>query len=100
MKEWTCRVKVGRCSIEDKPRTERPISSTTPDVIAEVQEFVSIGPYLSIEEIALTLDISSGSVYTILHDLLEYRKISARWIPQILTKRKKEKKVSCSKKLK
>ena len=32
---------------------------------------VSIDPHLSIEEIALTQEISSGSVHIILHDVLE-----------------------------
>ena len=78
VKEWARRVKVTRCRIEDEPRTGIPISSTTPDVIAEIQKLVSIDLHLSIEDIPLTPEISSASVHTILHEVLEYRKISAR----------------------
>ena len=97
VKEWARRVKEGRCEIEDRPRTGRPISSSAPEIITQVQELVGMDPHLTIEEIGMILDISSGAVHSILHDTLDYRKMSARWVPKVLTKEQKEKMVSCSK---
>ena len=94
--KWARRVKEGRHGIEDQPRAGRPISSSTPEIITQIQELVGIESHLTIEEIGIILDISSGSVYSILHDTLDYKKISASWIPKLLTKEQKEK-VSCSK---
>ena len=37
------------------------------------------------EEIANTIGISHGSVFTILHDRLGMRKLTARWVPKSLS---------------
>ena len=37
------------------------------------------------EEIAQALDISHGSVSTILHDRLGMHKLTARWVPQSIS---------------
>lgn len=39
----------------------------------------------TVKSIAMTLDMSYGSVYDILHDTLGYRKVAARWVPRSLT---------------
>ena len=99
VKEWARRVKEGRHDIEDQPRAGRPISSSTSEIITQVHELVCNDPHLTIGEIGIILDISSGSVHSILHDTLDYRKRSARWIQKLFTKEQKEKKVSCSQNL-
>ena len=71
-------VKEGRHDIEDQPRSGRPISSSTPEITAQIQELVDIVPNLTIEEIAIIFDISTGSVNSILHDTLDFRNISSR----------------------
>ena len=40
---------------------------------------------IQVEEIAQALDISYGSVSTILHDRLGMRKLTARWVPKSLS---------------
>ncbi|GFO31745.1 histone-lysine N-methyltransferase SETMAR [Plakobranchus ocellatus] len=40
---------------------------------------------MKIREIALKLEILKSSVHEIVHDTLEYRKVSARWVPKMLT---------------
>ena len=92
-------IKVGRCSIEDEPQTGRPHSSTTLDIIAEVQELVSIDPHLSIEEIALTLDISSGSVHTIYTIFSNSERFQRCGKQKSSQKGEIEKRVSCAKEL-
>ena len=40
---------------------------------------------IQVEEIAQALGISHGSVSTILHDRLDMRKLTARWVPKSLS---------------
>ena len=90
MKEWVRRVKEGWHGIEDQLRAGRLISSSNSEIINQVQKLVGIDPHITIEEIGIILEIASGSVHTILHNTLDYRKISARWIPKLLTKEQRK----------
>ena len=51
---------------------------------------------ISLEEIASTLNNSSGSASSTLDNGLVYRKVCARWIPHILTSQQKRDKVAYS----
>lgn len=48
-------------------------------------------------EIAESMDISYGAVIKILHKKLGMRKLSARWVPRLLTIDNKRARVNCSK---
>ena len=61
VKEWADRVKECRHGIEDQPRSGRLISSCTPEIITQVQALIGIDPHLTVEEIGIILDISSGA---------------------------------------
>ena len=49
---------------------------------------------LTVKQIAANASISVGSVDTILHDDLKMQKISARWVPQMLTDENKASRVA------
>ena len=49
---------------------------------------------LTVKQIAANAGISVGSVYTILHDDLKMRKVSARWVPRMLTDENKASRVA------
>ena len=99
VRQWVRQVKEGREDIEDEARSGRPKSASTSGTIAIVEELINDDPHLSVIEIAETVDISTGAVHHILHDVLNLRKVSARWIPKLLTKDQKKQRVSCAKKL-
>ena len=99
VRQWDRQVKEGREDIEDEARSGRPKSASTSGIIAIVEELINDDPHLSVIEIAETVDISTGAVHHILHDVLNLRKVSARWIPKLLTKDQKKQRVSCAKKL-
>ncbi|GFO50035.1 histone-lysine N-methyltransferase SETMAR [Plakobranchus ocellatus] len=40
---------------------------------------------MKLKEISLKLDIPKTNVYEIVHDKLGYRKVSARWVPKMLS---------------
>ena len=91
VRQWVRQVKEGREDIEDEARSGRPKSASTSGIIAIVEELINDDPHLSVIEIAETVDISTGAVHHILHDVLNLRKVSARWIPKLLTKDKNNK---------
>jgi [histone H3]-lysine36 N-dimethyltransferase SETMAR len=82
---WANEFKRGRQSIEDDPRTGRPATAQNEETIDKVQNIVMEDRRIAIEQLADILKISSGSVHTILHDQLRLSKVSARWVPRMLT---------------
>jgi hypothetical protein len=82
---WIRRFSSGRESFEDDPRIGRPITTATQKNIDDVQDLVCEDPHISIEYIVDTLQISHGSVFTIIKQHLKLRKISSRWVPHELT---------------
>ena len=70
--------KRGRTSLEDKARPGRPQDATDEEMCKKVRDLVYSNWRIQVEEIAQALDISHGSVSTILHDRLGMRKLTAR----------------------
>ncbi|GFN78245.1 histone-lysine N-methyltransferase SETMAR [Plakobranchus ocellatus] len=54
---------------------------------------------MKIREIALKLEIPKSTVHEIVHDTLGYRKVSARWVPKMLTEDHKLQRVEISQRL-
>ena len=52
---------------------------------------VSADHKLKLREIADTLKISEGSVFTILHEHLSMRKLCSKWVPRLFTVDQKQK---------
>ena len=84
VKFWVGEVKRGRTSLEDEARSGRPLDATDEEICKKVWDLVYSDRQIQVEEIALALGISYGSVSTILHDRLGMRKLTARWVPKSL----------------
>ena len=76
--------KRSRTSSEDETRSGRPSDSTNEEMCNKVQDLVSSDRRIKVEEIAIALHISHGSVSTTLHDRLDMHKLTARWVPKSL----------------
>jgi histone-lysine N-methyltransferase SETMAR len=63
-------------------------------MIARVEQMVMEDRRLTVKQIAANAGISVGSVDTILHDDLKMRKVSARWVPRMLTDENKASRVA------
>jgi len=54
---------------------------------------------VTVNEIAAHLDMSHGSAHHIVHDVLQFHKVSARWVPRQLTAELKERRVDACQEL-
>lgn len=85
VKTWVADFKRGRKSTDDAPRSGRPKTATTTEIVEKVHRVVLNDRRLKLAEIADTLGISTERTYHILTEILGMRKLSARWVPRLLT---------------
>jgi len=74
----------GDFSTCDEPRPGRPKTVTTPEIIDQIHELILEDRRISDKSIAEQLGISRERVRFIIHEDLDLRKISAKWIPKCL----------------
>jgi histone-lysine N-methyltransferase SETMAR len=96
VKFWSKQFKGGRESIEDDPRSGRPNSAITQENNRKVEEFILEDRRIKIDVIAESLQISRERVWTIIHDHLGMSKVSARWVPKMLSPFDKQRRVETS----
>ena len=99
VKKWSLRFRGGRESIEDDPRIGQPVTATTANNIALVAEMCDSDLHITVEQLAGTLDLSTGSVHTILTKHLGMSKICSRWVPHFLTQAQKKNRLRMAKNL-
>ena len=85
VKFWVVEFKRGRTSLEDEARSGRLLDATDEEMCTKVRDLVYSDMRIQLEEIAQALDISHGSVSTILHDRLGMRKLTDRLVPKSLS---------------
>ena len=85
-----------RCGTADAERPGRPVEVSTPETIEKIHDMVLADRRLKVREIVEVIGISHGSVVSILNDHLGMRKLSARWVPRLLTVDHKRNRVTTS----
>ena len=83
--EWGRKFLNGVSSVTDSPQPGQAHRVVTPEVIAAVEAIVKENRCVTVHEIAAHLDVSHGSAHHIVHDVLQFHKVSARWVPCQLT---------------
>jgi len=76
--------KRGDFSTCDEPRPGRPKTVTTPEIIDEIHELILEDRQISAKSIAEQLNISREWVGLIIHEDLDMRMFSAKWVPKCL----------------
>ncbi|RUS86550.1 hypothetical protein EGW08_005689 [Elysia chlorotica] len=84
-------------TIEDKEG--RPTSVVTEKNVSTVEGLVKQDRRITVKQLASETRISVGSVEKILHDHLNLNKVSARWVPRLLTADQKKERADCCKHL-
>ena len=79
VKRWSKRFTEGHESCKDDPRPVQSHLAITPDTTAQVDELIRQERRISIDELTERVNISHGSVHTIIHDHLGYRLLCAEW---------------------
>ncbi|XP_029155672.1 uncharacterized protein LOC114928587 [Nylanderia fulva] len=85
VKFWAAEFKRGRKSLGDDERSGRPKTATTDENIAKVHQMVLDDRRIKVREIAEVMNMSKERVCRILNQHLGMRKLSARWVPRLLT---------------
>ncbi|GFR63081.1 histone-lysine N-methyltransferase SETMAR [Elysia marginata] len=86
--QWCAWFEEGRTNLDDEPKSSRPKTSTKEENTICVGELIKCDRRMEIREIALKLEIPKSTVHEIVHDIFGYRKVSARWVPKMLTDHK------------
>lgn len=87
--KWLQRFNTGRESLEDDPRSGRPSTSVTAENVETVEELIEKDRRVTIHEIACSTGIAATQVHEIIHRHLHMSKLTARWIPRLLTETQK-----------
>ena len=99
VKRWYNELNRGHHSLTDEFRKDRPKSVVGPENINAVQKPIMQDRHVRYSEIEATLDISSTSIYKILHEHLAVKMICSRWISHNLTKAQKDARVDWCKQM-
>jgi [histone H3]-lysine36 N-dimethyltransferase SETMAR len=83
---WCKKFADGRQNVIDESRSGRPRTSCSDENVAAVDAIIQNDRRQTVRDIAKECEISIGTAYDIIHDRLNYRKVSARWVPKQLTK--------------
>ena len=84
VKNWVAQFKCGDFSTCDAPRPGRPKKLTTPEIIDQIHELIVEHCRISAKSIAEQLGISRERVGSIIHEDLDMRKLSAKWVPKCM----------------
>lgn len=97
VQKWSSEFKRGRESIEDDPRSGGPITASTDENVKKVEKIILEDARMKVKMIAEMTNLSIGTIHSILHDSLNLSKVSARWVPRMLTAPQKKVRVECCK---
>ena len=94
--KWFARFHYGCESVEDDERSGRPSTSKTKENVERVSEMIRSNRRLTIREIYEDPNISYGSVQNILTEDFNMRRVSAKFVPCVLTVEQKQQRLSVS----
>jgi histone-lysine N-methyltransferase SETMAR len=86
---WASRFRKGWISIQDDPKSGRPVTATDDTSVVIVSTLLEEDRRKSCEEIAHEANMSTASVFRIVTQTLQNRKVAAKWVPHQLSEEQK-----------
>ena len=83
--DWYRRFESGRTSIEDYPKSGRPVTSTNDDQIENVRAVIRGNRRLTVREVSEEVGISKSSCHSILTAKLLMHRVAAKFVPRLLS---------------
>jgi len=99
VKNWVTQFKRGDFSTCDASRPGRPKTETTQEIIDQILELILKDRRILAKSIAEKLGISRERVGSIIHEDLDTRKLSAKWVPKCLNADQKRQQSTVSEQL-
>jgi len=95
--EWIEMIENGRMILTDVEHSRLPATALTTRNEEGTLELIRENRRLTIEEVAGRLNVSVGSVYSLIHDSLKFSKVCSKWVPKEMTEEHKLKRLDvCS----
>ncbi|XP_076059369.1 histone-lysine N-methyltransferase SETMAR-like [Oratosquilla oratoria] len=82
---WKRNFQTGHMSLTDEPRTGQPSLTDSVATVKKEEDLILEDRRVAIHVIMHETGLSYGSVWKIVHDELHMFKVSARWVPRLLT---------------
>ncbi|UYV78230.1 hypothetical protein LAZ67_16000594 [Cordylochernes scorpioides] len=100
VRRWRSWFLEGRQNVHDDERSCRPVTATDNAAVAAVRNVVEADRRVTIDEIMIRLppgiEIGRSSIGTIMSDILNFRKVCARWVPRLLLENHKQQRMEAA----
>ena len=93
VRHWKKKFESGVDSIKNAPKSGRPKSASRKEIISKIKEIIEGDARFTVRDIARKVGTSLSTVLIILKKHLKVRKISAIWVPHLLTDEQKRQRV-------
>lgn len=97
--KWCRKFKSSVTSLEDAPQPRQAHRIVMDKNIALVEKLVKDNRCITVQEIASMSEISVGSAHNIVHNVLQFNKVSEKWVPHQLTAKLKDRRVDACEEL-
>jgi len=88
--KWVSLFKAGRESIEDDPRSGRPVTATSPTEIELIKRLIEEDRFITYDQMEEQSSLSHGTINRMIHDHLGLRKLASRWVPHQLSAKNRQ----------
>jgi histone-lysine N-methyltransferase SETMAR len=90
---WAKSFREGQDRIENEPHARLPRTSVNPDNIFKTGELIRANRRITVLELSQEVGNSVGYVEEILHNELKVSRVSARWVPRLLSPEHRERRL-------
>jgi [histone H3]-lysine36 N-dimethyltransferase SETMAR len=95
VKKWHKQFREGRQSVADAPRTGRPVTASTDENVETIRDILLDDRRTTLRHISAVVGISLERADHIVTNVLQMRRVCARWVPRALTDDHKRQRRRC-----